>query len=220
MRCATACCLLALVLCSGCARLPKPQRGGGSLATLGGASAPTLVATQAPENPQTPTTTTIRKTMTRDFATPAGTTARPETDAAGLQAPTGHVTGAEAATSAPIAAAAGVAPSPQLIRETVAEESTTQIGTSQELTGILKAWGAATAGRAKALLWALGLALTAWLAWRREWPLMAALLAAGALLSLLLAWWAGPLAAGAATLVWAAWHVAHAQGLPLSTARR
>ncbi len=54
-------------LLTACAALPKVQHGGRSTTQLGGTTAPTVVTTAAPENPQTPTTTTVEKTITREF---------------------------------------------------------------------------------------------------------------------------------------------------------
>ena len=110
------------VALSGCGYV-KPQRGGTSTTTLGGATAPTVVTNAAPENPQTPSTTTVEKTTTREFAPAAP---RPETNAACLQNPIGHVTGTETATTAPPAAGA------TLLREVTTEKATTQTGTAQK----------------------------------------------------------------------------------------
>ncbi len=118
--------LLCLSL-SACSAI-KPQRGGGATASLGGASAPTVVTSRAPENPSTPTTTTVEKAITRDYSAPVAS--RSDTHAAGLQNPTGHVTGAEAALSAPTATGAPLPPA--LLRETVTERATTTTGAAQK----------------------------------------------------------------------------------------
>lgn len=108
----------------------KPQRGGASVATLGGASGTTTVSNTAPENPQTPSTTVVEKTITREFIARETLGAQPASNAAGLQNPTGYVTGAEAAPTAP--ASPVLSSAPQLLRETVSERATTQLGSAQK----------------------------------------------------------------------------------------
>lgn len=130
------CMLLAALALAGCTT-NRPQKGGGQTTTLGGADAPTTVTTNAPENPQTPTTTVVEKTTTREFAPAAP---RPETNAAGLQNPTGHNTGTETATTAPTAAGASLPLKPgtaaergaTLVKETVTERAFTQTGAAQK----------------------------------------------------------------------------------------
>lgn len=206
---------LSLSLLAGCG-VPgsRPQRGGSTTTTLGGATAPTSTVTTAPENPQTPTTTTIEKTTERTFTDIPNETGRDATVAAMSSDRPGvprreHLETAPSSEAGSRGAPVAAQPSPpRLAREVIRERATTQIGTSQDLAGIVKAWGAAGAAHYKALVWALALGLAAWRAWKREWPLIAAVLGVGAVLSLLVAWWIGPVAAGAAALVWAAYHVA------------
>lgn len=118
--------------CGGCAT--KPQQGGKSGISFGGGTAPSVVTSAAPENPHTPSTTTMEKTITREFA-PAEP--RPETRSTSLQNPTSH--GAEAAAvESSTAGASKVPPSPpsasapKLVREVVVEKATTQTGTAQQ----------------------------------------------------------------------------------------
>jgi len=223
--------LVLLGLLAGCAMpgfAPRPQRGGANTTTLGGATAPTSSVTTAPENPQTPTTTTIEKTTTREFDAPAAEQpndipSKPGGDAtvAAMSSDRQGVPRREHSETAPSSEAgsrgapvAARSTPPRIVRETVTEKATTQIGTAQDLAGIVKTWGAAGAAHSKAILWALLLGLAAWTAWKREWPLIAAVLGIGAVLSLFIAWWVGPVAAGMAALVWAAFHVSRGQ-LPI-----
>lgn len=119
-----------------CQRGPAPQSGGAGTVTFGGTSAPTVVTTAAPENSKTPTTTTVEKTTTREFIVPsqeageALAPAQPANQATRLQNPTRHVTGAEAAGVADVVPRRASPPS--LLRETVTERATTQLGSSWE----------------------------------------------------------------------------------------
>lgn len=110
--------------CGGCAGM-RPQRGGTQTATLGGTAGPTVVTTSAPENPKTPSTTTVEKTITREFST-ALSMAQPAAVAAGVQNSTGLSTGADGAK------AASVPSHPPILRETVTERATTELGTAQK----------------------------------------------------------------------------------------
>lgn len=206
-------CLLAFVLLgAGCSGI-RPQRGGSTSTIFGGAAAPTTTNTTAPENPQTPTTTTTEKTISRSYDIPQETGAGATADATSSDRQ--GIPRREHPETAPSSEAgprgAPVVAQPRLMHEVVTEKATTQIGTSQDLAGILKAWGTAGAAHYKAILWALVLGVAAWRAWKREWPLIAAVLGIGAILSFLVAWWVGPVAAGAAALIWSAYHVARTQ---------
>lgn len=207
--------LTAFFLLSACTRVPRPQHGGGSTTTLGGATAPTTVVSTAPENSQTPTLTTIEKTTERTYDIPHETgggaiAAATSSDQPGIPrrehletAPSREAGSRGVPVAAPI--------SPRIMREVITEKASTQVGTSQDFAGIVKAWGSATAAHYKSILWCLVLAVAAWTAWKRDWPLIAAILGVGSVISLLVAWWVGPVAVGAAALVWAAFHVARAQ---------
>lgn len=64
----------------------------------------------------------------------------------------------------------------------------TELGGAQDVKGILGAWArvqAAMAARYKDFLIALALGAAAWMAWRRQWPVLAATLGGGALCTLL-----------------------------------
>lgn len=210
---------------TGCMRAPRSQSGGGSTVTLGGGVAPTTANIIAPQNPQTPSTTTLEKETVTEYEIPPDETAtagtqgdsareQPETSPRSAAAQTeSRVAGdtVQGASPASNAGRPGAAAPPRIMRQSVTERATTQTGTSQDLAGILKVWGAATATHYKSLLWCLVLGVAAWAAWKREWPLIAAVLGVGAVLSLLVEWWIGPVAAGAAALIWAAYNVARAQ---------
>lgn len=114
--------LAAVVLLFGACMATRPQRGGASTATLGGASAPTVVSSAAPENPQTPSTTLVEKTTTRDFLATASTAPAPVA---------AKVAGQSAAPV--LAQAAPVSPAaPVILRETVTERATTTLGSAQK----------------------------------------------------------------------------------------
>lgn len=68
----------------------------------------------------------------------------------------------------------------------------TKIGGSQDFAKILKEYSKTE--YFKGMVFGLAMFVGAWLAWRREWPLIAASLAAGAIASIFVAWWAGALA--------------------------
>jgi len=70
-------------------------------------------------------------------------------------------------------------------------ETETEIGGSQDYAAILKEYG--KTDYFKSMIFSICLFAGAWLSWRREWPLVAACLAAGAIASLFVAWWAGAL---------------------------
>ncbi|MCX6951171.1 MAG: hypothetical protein NTV51_03155 [Verrucomicrobia bacterium] len=102
-------------LLAGCGAV-RPQRGGLSTTTLGGATAPTVVTSAAPENPATPSTTTVEKTTVRDY--------RPGPPAAPTPS---HPTPVVAPVpSLPVSSV------PALIRETVSERATTITGVAQK----------------------------------------------------------------------------------------
>lgn len=117
----------ALLLLTACTAAMKPQPGGLSTTILGGAAAPTVVANTAPENPQTPSTTTVEKTTLREYLAPspgdhaAADTAHPPT------ALTGALTASVHSTSHPINSPAA----PVLLRETVQERAATTTGIAQ-----------------------------------------------------------------------------------------
>ncbi|MBS0632025.1 MAG: hypothetical protein JSS11_08940 [Verrucomicrobia bacterium] len=113
-----------LLLLAACASV-RPQAGGHSTTTLGGATAPTTVTTAAPQNPQTPTTTTVEKTVIRE--TIPGGLATPATSATLVQPGTPNPEHG----TLPSAVVASVAPSREILRETVTERATTVTGTAQ-----------------------------------------------------------------------------------------
>ena len=135
----------ACVLLFGACMATRPQRGGASTATLGGAAGPTVVTSAAPENPSTPSTSTVEKTTVRVYQLPPTTPAtagsqgdsareQPETSPRRASAPmesrvaAAVVSGASPATAAsrPAADAAG------LFREEVTERVTTTLGSAQK----------------------------------------------------------------------------------------
>lgn len=114
----TLCIAFAALLLAGCAATNRPQLGGRQTTTFGGAASPTIVSTLAPENPQTPSTTTVEKTTVRDYAPP------PRNPSSQDRSAVDHlIHNQEAAGSNP-------APAPML-REFVHERATTQLGTAQ-----------------------------------------------------------------------------------------
>ena len=117
---------LVCLCCAACSTI-RPQRGGTVSTTLGGTSSPTSVTTTAPENPKTPSSTTVEKTTTREFspATPLPTTTPARVKKARHAVPSG------AAAPAPESAEPAAAPA-QLLRETVTERATTELGTAQK----------------------------------------------------------------------------------------
>lgn len=162
--------IVMVALATGCAT-PRPQQGGASTATLGGATAPTVVVTAAPENPQTPSTTAVEKTVVREFAAPALAPA-PISD---LPAPNSELR------PSPVA----VTP-PALLREIITEKATTATGASQRDTArSLAQRFAATRG----VMWAGLLLLIGGpiVALRMGWPLNGAIAAATGLLLIVLA---------------------------------
>jgi hypothetical protein len=126
---------LTLAALAGCAAI-KPQRGGSSTTTLGGATAPTVVTNAAPENPQTPSTTTVEKTTERDYEIPH------ETDEGATALVTSNdrqgVPRSEHSETAPskdvgLRGAPVVAQSlPRILRERTTERATTQTGIAQK----------------------------------------------------------------------------------------
>lgn len=114
--------LVALAAVSGCGVIPKPQQGGGATTTLGGATAPTVSTLAAPENPQSPTSTTIEKSTTREyFPAPTLSQGRSVTDRLAHNQEAGGLNPPPATNS------------PGLIaREIVTERATTQLGTAQK----------------------------------------------------------------------------------------
>ena len=140
--------LLAALLLGGCMAL-RPQNGGRSTASLGGATAPTVVTTAAPENPQTPTNTTIEKSTTRTYELPTTTAAaaadtqgdsardQPETSPRSAAAQSeSRVGGVPAAGASPAVQThvrgPGAAAPGAILRETVTERVTTQTGVAQK----------------------------------------------------------------------------------------
>lgn len=115
-------CLFAALL-SACTGV-RPQKGGGSTTSLGGATAPTVVQTTAPENPQTPTTTTVEKSTTREFSEPLHREHR------ALPTESTEPTPKPSSVSSDRASVPSV--SHALVRETVVERSTTQTGAAQK----------------------------------------------------------------------------------------
>lgn len=128
--------IVAACLFSGCVS-SRPQRGGTSTTSLGGTAGPTVLTNQAPENPQTPSTTTVEKTTTRTYEIPPkteGTAIGPVTssDRQGFPrrehletAPSQDV----GLRDAPVAAQS---PAPRVVTETVVERATTQTGAAQK----------------------------------------------------------------------------------------
>lgn len=119
--------VLLLISMFGCATT-KPQQGGTSTTTLGGANAPTIVTNKAPENPQTPSTTTVEKTTTREFA-PTISEAQPA--AAAHTVKTNPVPDRKDG-SAPTAPALPNPSNAPLVREIVTERATTTTGSAQK----------------------------------------------------------------------------------------
>lgn len=118
-------CLLVCLPLGGCQGL-RPQRGGVSTATLGGTSAPTVVTSGAPENPQTPTTTTVEKTTTREFTASAPELSHREHRAQAESAPS------NASVPSDRPSVPSVSKSDVLVREVVSERATTQTGAAQK----------------------------------------------------------------------------------------
>ncbi len=107
----------------GCA-LMKPLQGGATTTTLGGTAAPTVVKNRAPENPSTPSTTTVEKTTTREYAAPNTSEGQPAPTAPSVK---------ENSVPDRKDASTSVAPVPSVIlRETVHEVATTQTGAAQK----------------------------------------------------------------------------------------
>jgi hypothetical protein len=116
-------CFLVLVLITGCAWVPRPQKGGASRTTLGGTSAPTVQVTDAPENPQTPTTTTVRKKTVREYL--PGPVEPFDSRAVVHGVSYGPGEGAQGSSA--------LRPSPVLpLRETTEEEATSSTGAAQK----------------------------------------------------------------------------------------
>ena len=150
------CMIIAALALGGCLRVPKPQSGGGQITTLGGTTGPTTVATTAPQNPQTPTETTVEKTTTREFQQDSSVEERPahNQEAAGSNpapAPTSHRTEAAVNPKTTPAAPASTPPgAARLLRETVHERATTKIGSAQkDTTGEL----ATKLGNMRGVMW-------------------------------------------------------------------
>lgn len=144
-------CLFAAIL-GGCG-IVRPQRGGTQTATLGGTAGPTIVSTTAPENPKTPSSTTVEKSTTREFVA-----AQPAAVAAGVQKSSGLLTRPDGAAKAPALPPFNSQLStlnPQLVRETVTERATTELGTAQKDTAREVA---ARLGNMRGVMW-VGVAL-------------------------------------------------------------
>ncbi len=128
---------VALVAAAGCSIIPHPQKGGTNQTTLGG-TGPSSATLVAPENPKTPTTQTVEKTTTREFSPPTaasqGDSAREQPETSPRRAPA-HMESRVAAMPAAGASPTNVnqpgagAPG-ALLRETIIERQTTQIGSS------------------------------------------------------------------------------------------
>jgi len=89
-------------------------------------------------------------------------------------------------------------------------ETKTTIGGSQDYAKILKAWSQGE--YFKGLVFAFFLFIGAWMAWKKEWPLIAACLAGGAVAGIFIAWWAGALA----VLVSMGLYIGYKVALPIS----
>lgn len=63
--------LAILFFLAGCTQSAQPVKGGSSGAVLGGAVASSSVTTSAPENPSTPSSYSLKKTVTREFFNPS-----------------------------------------------------------------------------------------------------------------------------------------------------
>jgi hypothetical protein len=107
----------AAALLPGCAGA-RPQQGGRTATLLGGAGAATTVTTFAPENPQTPSTTTIEKTTLREWAPPL---------AARVESPE-----LRAESQIPQPSTLNPQRGPALLREQVTERSSTITGAAQK----------------------------------------------------------------------------------------
>jgi preprotein translocase subunit SecF len=75
---------------------------------------------------------------------------------------------------------------------------TTEVGGSQDLAKIIKE--AAAAKHTRSILMAVGLLLAAWWMYRHQWPLVAAILAVGAVVAISFGWAWGLAAIGAAAI--------------------
>ncbi len=134
--------LLAFTSCT----IPRPQKGGGSTATLGGANAPTVVSTNAPENPSTPSTTSVEKETVTEYELPPtipatagsqGDSAREQPETSPRRAAAQSESRVAAATvqgasPAPKVSEPGAAAPVKLLRQSVREKSTTQTGAAQK----------------------------------------------------------------------------------------
>jgi len=110
----------------------RPQSGGGTTTTLGGGSAPTTVRTDAPENPQTPTTTTVEKTTERTYEIPPTTdgSATASVRSSDREHSETAPSSDDGSRGAPVAAPS--TSSPHVLHERTVERSTTTIGTAQK----------------------------------------------------------------------------------------
>lgn len=120
--------LLVVLALIGCTAQPPPQRGGMQSTSLGGTNAPTVLTSTAPENPQTPSTTRIEKTTTREYFAPVGATS-----SAPIPLPQDR-SGVDRLAHNQEAAGSNPAPASTLplARETVHEQATTELGTAQK----------------------------------------------------------------------------------------
>lgn len=91
-------------------------------------------------------------------------------------------------------------------------EAGTDLGGSQDLAEMIEAVMAADLFRA--LLLAVALGISALVAVSRGWPMLGAVLGMGAVISLMIVWWAGLIAAGAGVLLVLAYRTALANAVP------
>lgn len=180
---------LGLSLIAGC-HLPGASRsssGGTSATTLGGALAPSVLAQAAPDNPQSPSATTLEKIIVREYAPPLPTmpSALPWS-APAAASPTPTPSDPSALSPSPYALAAVPLGAPALLRETISEKAATQTGTAQRDTSRELA---ARLANTRGVMWAGLLLLVGGpiVALRFGWPLNGAIAAATGLLLIVFA---------------------------------
>lgn len=119
-------CLCCLAACA----MPRPQRGGSGTTSLGGTQSATTSHFQAPENPQTPSTTTVEKETEREYLSPKFTPTHTSSGERGFQ-PTPSPDTPFTTNTRAVDEEAGQS-EPRLLRERTKERATTMVGAAQK----------------------------------------------------------------------------------------